>query len=157
MSSDGSRVWRSTFRILFRTVPHERMRKMRLNDPSVPIEELVVRGRNSGLERRLLVSFLRVGDAWYVGHPNGQEANWVRNLQRAGTATVVFRDGKEVSVVPVLLEDGPERDRAIEAAGAMPRPAGPIYRMGRAHIRAVGAYFRLDPADGPKGEGQSPS
>jgi hypothetical protein len=132
---------------MFRYVPEERMRRLRHERPDVPFEELVIASRRTGQERCVLVSLLRVNDAWYVGHPNGDSAAWVRNLRNAGSAMVRFRDGREVRVTPLELIPGPERDRAIEAAGEQPAPAGQLYRRARGHVRAVGSFFRLDPIE----------
>src|SRR5262245_29786725 len=126
----GSRLWGRIFRFFLRNVPESRMRRLRETRPDVPIEELVVVGRSSGEERRMLISLLRVGDAWYIGHPNGDEAQWVRNLESAGHATILFRDGRRMKVTATLLPKGDERAQAIQATGRMPAPAGQIYRMG---------------------------
>jgi hypothetical protein len=71
----GSRVWASVFRLMFRSVPEGRMRRMRLERPDVPIEELVIESRRTGRDRCVLVSLLQVDGGWYVGHPNGDAAN----------------------------------------------------------------------------------
>jgi hypothetical protein len=44
----GSRVWAQVFRLMFRFAPEARMRKMRLERPDVPIEELTVASRRTG-------------------------------------------------------------------------------------------------------------
>jgi hypothetical protein len=129
---------------MFRFAPEGRMRRMRLERPDVPFEELVVAGRRTGAERCVLVSLLRVDGSWYVGHPNGDSASWVRDLRTAGSAIVRLRDGCEVLVTPIELATGIERDRAIDAAGMQPAPAGQLYRLARRHVRAVGSFFRLD-------------
>jgi len=120
------------------------MRRMRLERPDVPIEELVVASRRTGNERCVLVSLLQVDGAWYVGHPNGDSASWVRDLRAAGSAVVRLRDGREIRVAPTELAFGSERDRAIWATGTQPAPAGQLYRVARQHVRAVGSFFRLD-------------
>jgi hypothetical protein len=43
----GSRVWASVFRLMFRSVPEGRMRRMRFECPEVPIEELVIESRRT--------------------------------------------------------------------------------------------------------------
>jgi hypothetical protein len=69
----------------------------------------------------------------------------VRDLRTAGSAIVRLRDGREIPVAPTELTFGAERDRAIEAAGMQPAPAGQLYRMARRHVRTVGCFFRLEP------------
>jgi deazaflavin-dependent oxidoreductase (nitroreductase family) len=139
---------------MFRFIPEERMRRMRLQRADVPLEELVVTGRRTGQHRIVLVSLLQVDGVWYVGHPNGDSASWVRDLRAAGSAMVRLRDGREVRVVPTELAFGTERDRAVEAATRQPAPAGPLYRRAQRHVREVGCFFRLDPdepSSGPSG------
>ena len=143
----GSRVWATVFRLMFRFVPEERMRRMRLERADVPFEELVVAGRRTGQHRIILVSLLQVDGVWYVGHPNGDSASWVRDLRAAGSAMVRLRDGRAVAVVPTPLTFGTERDRAVEAATRQPAPAGQLYRRAQRHVREVGSFFRLDPIE----------
>lgn len=108
------------------------------------IVELRVRGRRSGRERRLLITLLTVGDDRYIGHPNGQ-AHWVRNLEAAGEAVLVVRGSEPETVRAVLLPPGPERDDAIRATWTQqPLGADLVYRLTRRHVRAHGAYFRLE-------------
>jgi hypothetical protein len=111
-----------------------------------PVEELVIVGRRSGMPRHVFASVLRTDAAWYAGHPTGDDAQWVRNLAAAGIATVIDRTGAATRVRATRLERGPERDLAIGEALRQNRfPVSPIYRLGRGHIQAVGAYFRLEP------------
>lgn len=107
--------------------------------------ELRVAQRNGRGNRSRLVGLLRVGEREYVGHPNG-ETGWTRDLTAAGEATLAWPDGSEVSVRASRLERGAERERAIRATSQQPFPANVIYQLARRHIRAVGVYFRLDPA-----------
>jgi deazaflavin-dependent oxidoreductase (nitroreductase family) len=130
-------------------------RLIRLVDPIVrPIwhavgladtEELVVVGRRSGRPRPVMVGLLRVGGQWYVGHPNGEAAQWVRNLAAAGQATIRFRDGTTVAVRASALTPGPERDRVIpETYRQHAFPGNVVYYLARHYIAVAGLYFRLD-------------
>jgi hypothetical protein len=108
---------------------------------------LTVRGRRTGRDRSLLLGLITVNGRWYVGHPNGEVA-WTRNLAAAGEAMVSPLHGVAARVRATQLPDGPERDAAIIAAGRQqPFPGSILYRAARRHILAVGAYFRLDPAE----------
>jgi deazaflavin-dependent oxidoreductase (nitroreductase family) len=144
----GSRFWTGAFRVLFLTTPTPVIRQIRNRYGYGPIEELVVRGRKTGTERHLFVVVARTDDGWIVGHPNGGRAQWVRNLEAAGEATVIDRHGAVTPVRATLLPPGPERDAAI-AEQARQQVAGPrqVYTMARSHIREVGALFRLDPIE----------
>lgn len=108
------------------------------------VVELRVAGRRSGRYRRILLTLLRDGDQWFLAHPNG-DVNWTRNLEAAGTADVAFRGLAPVSVLARRLEAGELRDRGIGATGQHPFPANVVYRLARAHIRAVGVFFAIDP------------
>lgn len=110
-------------------------------------EELVIRGRRTGRSRAVLVGLLHVDEAWYVGHPNGLAAHWVRNLLASGRATVRLRSGRVAPVVARRLPAGPERDRVIRATFRQhPFPGNVVYFLARRHIEAVGEFFRLEPA-----------
>ena len=142
----GSGVWTGTFRLLFRASPDRMTRTIRRVAGFGPVEEFIIVGRTSGKERHKFLSLLEVDGAWYVGHPNGRRSHWVRNLDAAGSATIVRRDGTRTRVNATLLPDGPERDAAVTASGRQqPFPAGLIYRRAHGHITQVGEYFRLDP------------
>jgi hypothetical protein len=109
------------------------------------VVELRVAGRKTGAYRRVLLTLLVDGDRWFLGHPNGDVA-WTRNLEAAGTADIAFRRGAPVSVRAMRLEPGDERDRAIRATRQQPFPANIVYGLARAHIRAVGTFFVVEPA-----------
>ncbi len=108
------------------------------------VVELRVAGRRTGRYRRVLLTLLTDGDQWFLGHPNGH-VQWTRNLEAAGTADVAFRGLPPVAVSARILAPGDLRDRAILATGQHPFPANIIYRLARAHVRAVGVFFALDP------------
>lgn len=108
------------------------------------VVELRVAGRRSGVYRRVLLTLLQDGDQWFLGHPNG-EVNWTRNLEAAGTADIAFRGLPPVSVRARRLEPGELRDRAIRSTDQHPFPANLVYRLARAHIRAIGVIFAIDP------------
>ena len=108
------------------------------------VVELRVAGRRSGKYRRVLLTLLQDGDQWFLAHPNGDVA-WTRNLEAAGTADLAFRGLAPVAVRGRRLEPGELRDRAIRSTGQHPCPGNLVYRLARAHIRAVGVVFAIDP------------
>lgn len=111
---------------------------------------LTVAGRRTGRERSVLVGLVRVGGAWYVGHPNG-EVGWTTNLRAAGVARIALRPEAPIDVRATPLQAGSERTQVILAAGEQqPFPANLLYLAARRHILAAGRYFRLDPGP-PKG------
>jgi deazaflavin-dependent oxidoreductase (nitroreductase family) len=107
------------------------------------VVELRVVGRRTGRERRTLVGLLRDGDAWFVGHPNGNAA-WTRNLAAAGGGTLSLTWSAPMPFVARPLEPGPERDRAIAATWQHVFPGNVVYRLAQRHILAVGVYFVLE-------------
>lgn len=114
------------------------------------VVDLRVVGRRTGAPRRVLLTLLRDGDQWFLGHPNGHVA-WTRNLEAAGSADVVFRTGPPVTVTARLLDardaaGAALRERAVASFGQHPFPGNVIYRLAREHIRAVGVYFAIDRA-----------
>ena len=141
---ETSRVWRTVFRLVFRT-PRPVLGLAKRVRPSGPIQEFRIVGRRTGLERRYLLTLLEVDGRWYVGHPNGH-SQWIRNLLAANSA-VVMRRNVETSVRAIELETGPERDAAIAAASRQPFPAGRLYGGARRHITATGVYLRLEPIE----------
>ena len=108
------------------------------------VVELRVVGRRSGVYRKVLLTLLRDGDQWFLGHPNG-DVDWTRNLEAAGTADLAFRRLPPVAIRARRLEPGELRDRAIGSTGQHPFPGNLVYRLARAHIRAVGVFFAIDP------------
>jgi deazaflavin-dependent oxidoreductase (nitroreductase family) len=117
------------------------------------VVDLRVVGRRTGAPRRVLLTLLRDGEQWFLGHPNGDVA-WTRNLDAAGTADIVFRAAGPVTVKARRLDPRDPvaahlRDRAIASTGQHPFPGNVIYRLARAHIRAVGVYFAVDRASVP--------
>jgi len=143
-----SAVSRAILTFFLKGAPTSLMRLVRRRVPDAPIEEFVIRGRRTGRERRMLLGLFEVDGAWYAGHPNGT-AQWIRNLEAAGSCTVIRRDGVPVAVRAVEVAPGPERDAVIRATASQPAPAGAVYRAAQRHIRAVGRYFRLEPIDDP--------
>lgn len=107
------------------------------------IVELRVVGRRSGRPRPVLLGLLRDGDQWFLGHPNG-DVPWTRNLESAGFAELSLRWPSAVKIRATRLADGPVRDRAILATGQHVFPGNLVYRLARAHIRAVGTYFAIE-------------
>jgi hypothetical protein len=111
------------------------------------VVELRVAGRRSGAYRRVLLTLLVDGNRWFLGHPNG-DVHWTRNLEAAGTADLAFRRTAPITIRGRRLAPGAERDRAILATGQHPFPANIVYRLARRHIRAVGAFFAIEPVTG---------
>jgi hypothetical protein len=107
------------------------------------VVELRVAGRRTGAYRHILLTLLRDGDQWFLGHPSG-DVSWTRNLEAAGTADIAFRRGPAVTIRATRLEPGARRDQAIRTTGQHPFPANVIYRLARAHIRAEGVFFAID-------------
>ncbi len=150
MTPARSRAWSLFWRIAYAW--------LRLTDPLVRAAwrsgglgitvDLSVRGRRSGLERRVLVGLIQVAGQWYVGHPNGESA-WTRNLASAGTATMAWPGMARLRVRSVRLLIGEERENVVLAtASQQPFPGNLAYRAARRHILATGVYFRLEPAYG---------
>ena len=106
------------------------------------IVELRVVGRRSGRYRRVLLTLLHDGGQWILGHPNGDVA-WTRNLEAAGTADLAFRRRAPIPIRARRLT-GAAHDAAVAATDQQPYPGKIVYRLARAHIRAVGAYFAID-------------
>ena len=138
--------WARVFRVFFALVPTPAVRAMRKAVQIGPIEELVIVGRRSGHERRVLIVLAQVGNLWYVGHPNGDSANWVLNLIAAGRARVITRAGA-TAVRAVLLGPGEERNIAIREHTNQQKalPTRLLYRAARTYITSAGAFFRLEP------------
>jgi len=144
---DGARgTWARVFRLFFALVPTPAVRAMRKAVQIGPIEELVIVGRRSGHERGVLIVLAQVGGVWYVGHPNGDSANWVLNLIAAGRARVITRTGA-TTVRAVLLMPGEERNIAIREHTSQQKalPTRLLYRAARTYITSAGAFFRLEP------------
>lgn len=146
----GSRFWRIALRIMYRG--------LRLVDPLIRswranglagldgVVEVSIAGRHSGRLRATLITLLRVGDEWYLGHPNGETA-WTRNAEAAGAVRIDPPSAHGSAFGVVRLSPGPERDAVIRATRVQqPFPANLIYRAAAHHIAAVGIYFRLVPA-----------
>ncbi len=139
-------TWARVFRLFFAFVPTPAVRAIRKAVQIGPIEELVIVGRRSGHDRHVLIVLAQVGSLWYVGHPNGDSANWVRNLLSAGRARVITRAGA-TTVRAVLLAPGEERNTAIREHTSQQKalPTRLLYRAARTYITSAGAFFRLEP------------
>ena len=146
LEAHESARWRFALNAFLKTAPRPVMRFVRRHVPASPIEEFLITGRRTGVERRLLLGLFEIDGRWYAGHPNGT-SQWVRNLVAAGECTVIRRDGLPVRVRVVEVTAPEEREAVIRATWTQPAPAGPIYRAARHHIRAVGRFFRLEPGE----------
>jgi hypothetical protein len=151
----ASHAWHRYLRVQYRLI--------RLLDPIVGafwrayglgnVVELRVVGRRTGRPRRILLGLLRVGDRWYLGHPNGDVA-WTRNLEAAGIAELSLSWPATIPIRATRLPDGALRDQAILATSQHVFPGNIVYRLARPHIRAVGTYFLIEiapPDEAPVG------
>ena len=93
----------------------------------------------------MLLGLLRADGRWFLGHPNGN-VSWTRNLEAAGTADLVFHGLPAMTIRATRLPAGALRDGAILATGQQVFPGNLVYRLARAHIRAVGVFFSIEPA-----------
>jgi hypothetical protein len=110
--------------------------------------ELRVLGRRSGVERRVLVGLLWVGERRYLGHATPTAA-WARNLAAAGHGDLVIDGGPAITVAAVPLPPGEERDAVVAAAGRQhPFPVDLAYRFAAGQIRERGTLFRIEPPAG---------
>jgi hypothetical protein len=108
------------------------------------VVRVVIAGRSSGRPRSVYLGLLHVGGRAYLGHPD-RPCGWTRNLEAAGGGTIEFSNGAADTFRAVRLEDGPERDAAIRATFRQhPFPGTLLYWLSRAHIRAVGLFYRLE-------------
>ncbi len=130
-------------------------RLIRLLDPLVRLQwrafglgnivELRVPGRRSGQPRPVLLGLLRDGEHWFLGHPNG-DIPWTLNLEANGGGELVFRPPTRLRIRATRLPAGDLRDRAILATSQHVFPGNLVYRLARAHVRAVGTYFLIEVA-----------
>ena len=142
----GSRLWRAAFRALFAVSPPLIPRTVRRFAEFGIVQEIIVVGRRSGVPRSVFVCVYDLGGRLYVGHPIGETAQWTRNVDAAGTAILVRRDGSRTAMRAVRLDAGPERDALVEAMpGQQVGPFAALYRGARSHIGAAGVYYRLEP------------
>jgi hypothetical protein len=145
----GDRSWRIVWRACY-AVARRWGRLMRvavaMGVPSFAghIVELALVGRRTGRPRTVLVTLIRVGEGWYVGHPNGETA-WLANLAAADSVQMTILGLPPLRVRSVPLRLGPERVAVIEAtARQQPILARSLYRVSRRHILRAGVYHRLD-------------
>ncbi|HEY8198803.1 MAG TPA: hypothetical protein VIF44_03450 [Candidatus Limnocylindrales bacterium] len=109
--------------------------------------ELLVVGRRTGRERRVMVGLLAVGERRYLGHANASAA-WLHNLVEAGEGRLVVDGAAPIRVIAARIEPGPEQDAVVRAASHQhPFPVDLAYRLARASILADGVFIRLETAD----------
>jgi deazaflavin-dependent oxidoreductase (nitroreductase family) len=144
-----SRTWNRVLPVWYRLVAlaNPLVRRLSRTVGIGNVVELRVVGRRSGALRGVVVGVLRDGDQWFLGHPNGHVA-WTRNLEAAGVADIVIGNGSPIHVTARLLEPGELRDRAILSTDQHLFPGNLVYRLARAHTRAVGVYFAIDQSPG---------
>lgn len=144
-SSKGSRAWRAVFGLVFRLTPDRLTLFVSSRDRSAPMREVIVAGRRTGLQRKVVLSVFEIGGHWYVAHPNGERAQWVRNMHASRSAVVIGRDGRHVNVVCIPVDRGSEREAVLAATNRQPFPANLVYRLARRHVTAAASCFRLLP------------
>lgn len=111
------------------------------------VVRLVVVGRRTGIERRVLLGVLSVGGQRYLGHPD-IACPWTANLEAAGEGSLESRDGRLHRFRAVALAPGAERDAVIRATFRQhPFPGNVCYWLSREHIRRVGRFYRLESLD----------
>ena len=117
------------------------------------VVELRVAGRRSGRYRSVLLTLLREGERWFLGHPNGDVA-WTLNLEAAGTADSSSPGPCRSRSV---LVDSPARPRCADAPlRPAPVPATSSTGPPARHIRAVGVYFEVDRSPDRRRHGAAP-
>jgi hypothetical protein len=110
--------------------------------------ELLVVGRRTGLERRVMVGLLAVGERRYLGHADASAA-WLHNLVDAREGRLIVDRTPPIRVHAARIEPGPEQDAVVLAASRQhPFPVDLAYRLARASIRIDGVFVRLATADG---------
>ena len=142
----GRRGLRATILVMFiATAPKSVMRLIRQR-MQTPIEEVVVTGRRSGVERHLLLTLAEVDGRWYVAHPDYATTQWIQNLLASPDATVVRLAGDRTRVRAAPVAAGAERDAAVAELIRVQRgPARLVYRSARRHVEEHAQVFRLDP------------
>ena len=108
------------------------------------VVELIVPGRRTGRRRVVLLGLLQVDDRWYLGHPNGP-VDWTRNLDAAGSATLVLAHQPPIEIRADLLPVGQERRRVIAVTWHQHVfPGNVLYWLARQHIYTAGRYYRIE-------------
>ena len=143
MSSFWRRAFRAQYRLLAWFDPAIRAVWRRFGIGNT-VDVRVARRDGRG-ERSRLLGLLHADGAMYLGHPNG-DVGWTRDMQAAGAGVLRYPNGVEWHFSAARLPVGHEREQAIRATGQHPFPGNLVYRLGRGHIRAVGVFFRIDPA-----------
>jgi hypothetical protein len=111
------------------------------------VVRVVVPGRRTRREREVYLGLLRVGTRLYLGHPD-IGCGWTHNLEAAGGGELEFPDGQALAFRAEALAPGPERDAVVRATFRQhPFPGSVLYWLSRRHVRAVGRFYRLVPAD----------
>ena len=110
------------------------------------VVELTVAGRRSGLPRKVLLGLLGVDGRRYLGHPD-VSCPWTLNLEASGEGLLHQPGSPQERVRARRLPPAEERERVIRATFRQhPFPGNVIYWLARDHIREVGVFYRLEPA-----------
>ena len=146
---DGIAVWRIVWRAGFAVIRRLGPVLDFLVQLRVPTYDGIVRlgvvGRKTGAPRPATVTMIELAGRRYVGHASGS-ATWVTNLGAMDAVTLTLPHSPPVSVHPMLLFLGPERDAVITAgAHSGPIHVRPLYWASRQHILRAGVFYRLDP------------
>ncbi|MGI5126573.1 nitroreductase family deazaflavin-dependent oxidoreductase [Pseudonocardia sp. CA-107938] len=96
-------------------------RLLRIGMPLGGTTLLTVRGRRSGVPRQTAVTLTPEDDGWILISPYG-EADWVKNLRAAGTATVTRRR-RDIPVTATELPPDEAAPRLRQIYATMPASA----------------------------------
>ena len=141
-----SRFWSVTLRLIYWVITRLQpvLRPWAERGELGNVVELIVVGRRTGRRRVVLLGLLQVDGRWYLGHPNGP-VDWTRNLDSAGSATLVLAHQPPIEIWPDLLPVGQERRRVIAVTWHQQVfPGNVLYWLARHHIFAVGRYYRIE-------------
>jgi deazaflavin-dependent oxidoreductase (nitroreductase family) len=127
---DRTRAWR--FRRVANRYLNPVMRHVARRLPGFGI--LTHRGRKSGRSYSTPINVFRRDGVYYVFLTYGSDAQWVKNVLAAGSASLETR-GRVVALVDPELVDDPEL-----------RPAPPVVRLIERRVAGATQYVRMRPA-----------
>jgi deazaflavin-dependent oxidoreductase (nitroreductase family) len=150
----NSRYQRVMNRVWYRLVSFGLVPRRWPGTPALGPTTLEVRGRKSGMMRRVPVTWVKVGDERYLVAMMGEESDWVHNARASG-GHVAFKRGRRREAVLEELPVG-ERAHIIQAwyrrtGSSTPRgyiglePGAPLDAFEK--ISPRWPVFRITPAD----------